>query len=138
MSGIMCVMAGSGGGRVVTPLTLTANANGAAVTASVNFINDGTLAFSATGGSSSGQPNWFTPTQTGVGSLYWINFSITGGAFSATPGTAGTWISMSSTTQFRNTSAAGSTRNGTASYSIASDSGGVNVVGSGTVGCSTN
>lgn len=138
MTGILNQLLGSGGGTVVSPLGITANANGAAVSATVNFLNDGTLSFVSTGGSNSAQPGWFTPPTTSVGSQYWINFSITSGVFSATPGTAGTWISLSATATFRNTAAAGSTRVGQASFSIASDAAGANVVGTGTVNCSTN
>lgn len=138
MSGILNVLLGNGGGQVVAPLPLTANANGSTVNAACTFQADGSLTFSSAGGSHSAQTNWFLPTTSSIGASYWINFTVTSGSFTTTPGTAGTWISLSGARSFGNVSVGVGVKNGHATFSIASDAAGATIVSTGSADCSCN
>lgn len=117
MAGAHQLMLGSGGG-IVSTISCSAESTAAGAgssTASVTFGSDGTIG----GGSTfTGSTNWYRPAITGIGSQFWI--SINGGA----------WTSLSTNPQ---TSLAGTNNSVNRSISIAADSGGSNVVATGTV-----
>ena len=93
--------------------------------ASCTFNSDGSLSVPGIGTFA-----WFTPTQTGIGSGYWIKVSPTLGAMSVSPGAINTWVSLGSGVAIGIVGTAGLRR---ANYSIASDSAGVHVVASSTI-----
>lgn len=103
----------------------------------VNFATDGSLTFTGISGPLS-PTGWATPVTAGIGSSYWIRFnSITLGGVTtarAAVGTTGTWLALSTLREAGlkavSTGTTG-TSTATVSYSIASDSGGTNIIGSG-------
>jgi hypothetical protein len=98
-----------------TPLILAGDG-----TASLNGVSDA---------------NWFAPTTTNVGSGFWINITQTGGTTGSTFNNAlGAWTNITNGGITIGISGpGGSTFNVTGTYIIASDSGGVNQLGSGTI-----
>jgi hypothetical protein len=79
--------------------------------------------------------NWYSPTTANVGASYWINITQTGGtagySFSAA---SGAWTNITNGGLSIGISGpVGATYNVTGTYIIASDSGGVNQLGSGTI-----
>jgi hypothetical protein len=82
-----------------------------------------------------GTTNWFLPTTANVGASYWIKITQTGGtsgySFSAA---SGAWTNITNSGLTIGISGpVGSSYNVTGTYIIASDSGGVNQLGSGTI-----
>lgn len=125
--GIHQAFLGSGGGRVVSPLT-DRNVVASSISAepTVTVKTDGTLYRT---GISSATDQWFEPTTAGIGSSYWVRFTVTAGdALSYTPGSG--WLQISEDRLI------GNVREGKPTsvvlIEIASDSGGSNVVTSGT------
>jgi len=136
-----------------TKLTLSATAswNGTSYTdtgsypdapsaASRFFVySDGTWSATQDTAGTSTNGNWVSPTTTGIGSYYWVKFTITStsGSSTQTSWTANTgWLAMSSTQTVAVTAiSTGSPRNRTTTYNvqIAKDSLGTSVVSSGTV-----
>lgn len=112
----MVLMAASGG--VVTTIGAGASSTAAgsgSSTAGVSFLPDGTITGSQVYG---GDPNWYRPTTTNVGANYWISFD------------GGAWQQLNSG---RTTSLTGTNSSVSRSVRIATDSGGVNIVATGTV-----
>ncbi len=128
MSGIMCVMLGSGGLNVITPNN-DYDSYGESAPASVSFYSDGTT--SDIEGDST--PNWATPTTAGIGAFYWINVSTGTGTGTNTGSPRNTWVSMTPSTTFGINYLSGTIRSRTSSYSISSNSSGSPVVSSGTI-----
>ena len=97
--------------------------------AEITFYTDGSVGYAASDGSGS-QPNWASPTTSGIGSSYWIKFTQTA-SYSVTTETGssrGVWIQMSSNRTFgvsRTLTGAGGR---TYTVQIATDSGGSNIV----------
>lgn len=78
-----------------------------------------------------GGQDWGTPNTAGVGSGYWVRVTLTSGTFSASDGSG--WLQLSTTrnwTRSRPTGGIGTT-SCTCTVDIATDSGGVNIVASG-------
>ena len=124
MSGIGMMMLASSFGQVLSnsfSSSTTANSTGVSQ-ASVVFNSDGTVTSrggNATSGYTYTYSNWYSATPAvGVGNVYWI--SLNGGAWDSLA--AGYSDTLTSTNAIQ-----------TDGYRIASDSGGVNVVGSGNV-----
>jgi hypothetical protein len=97
--------------------------------ASVTLGSDGTCTRSP----GTAPSNWFSPTQAGIGSLFWAKASVTSSVNTTVGGTIGTgaWTSLSGGGNFTATNS-GTSVEGTGNYtiSIANDSAGSNVVGS--------
>lgn len=90
---------------------------------------DGTA--SLNGGASS---NWFAPTTASTGASYWINITQTGGSAGASFSAAlGAWTNITNGGLSIGISGGVGSTNVTGTYIIASDSGGVNQLGSGTI-----
>jgi hypothetical protein len=104
--------------------------------ASLNFGSNGTTSISGSGSLiSSAIPNWATPTTVGIGSSYWIRFTLssTFGGGTDSGDAVGIWHSLSSA-RFRGvsrTSLGSSTR--TFTVQIASDAAGSTIVSTGTL-----
>jgi collagen type VII alpha len=79
--------------------------------------------------------NWFLPTTANVGASYWVNIMQTGGTSGYTFSAAsGAWTNITNGGLSIGISGpAGSTYSVTGTYQVASDSGGVNVLGSGSI-----
>jgi len=102
----------------------------------VTFNSDGSLSYTAGLSAALSPTGWFDPIVTDIGNNYWIKAnSITlSGTTSprTTVGTIGSWIALSSAPAFglKATSTGGTgTTTATVNYSIASDSGGTNILG---------
>lgn len=93
---------------------------------SIIFISNGTMSFAGVVSlieNVTPSTNWYLPTTTGIGSLYWLR--LTGASLTTNPASTFTAMSSSLTaTKSANTS------NASASFTveIASDSGGTNIV----------
>ncbi len=99
-------------------------------TTPIIFAGNGTVTVNGLGSS-----NWYSPTTSNVGSSYWINITQTGGtsgySFSAA---SGAWTNITNAGLSIGISGTGaSSYNVTGTYIIASDSAGVNQLGSGTI-----
>lgn len=140
----------SSSGGMIVPLaggTYYANTQGsssASAAVELIFNNNGTFIISASGTGdvlvdlnpfSPITLNWFSPTTAGIGSSYWIRFLVSGSPLDF--GTTGVWISLSPSFQSwsYNVNQIGlgfQSRSGTWTVQIASDSGGSNIVTTGT------
>lgn len=100
---------------------------GVSASASLTFNSDGTVSYAATANdlSSPGTTSWYSPTVTGIGSLYWIKFTATSGTF--TTNGASTFTSLASAVSVTK-SATASSASVTFTIEIAADSGGTNIV----------
>lgn len=116
VTGVQAAILGQGDGIVPAP---------AFAGTTVTLASDGT----ATG---TGSPAWFTPTRSGVGSSYWARITRTGGTSGAVvfSPASGVWYSLSAGQTWSAVGGAGGC-NGT--IEIASDSGGANIVATGTI-----
>ncbi len=110
------------------------------VTSTLTWQTNGTVTIGGSGSlTASSNPNWYTPTTTGAGNSYWIRFTQN----TSNGGTLGgdalnTWHALSTgrmLTLYRS-STGFSTR--TFTVQIATDSGGSNIVSSGTATLSAN
>jgi hypothetical protein len=99
--------------------------------ASFTLVNDGTI----TKVSGSGSTSWFIPTSTGVGTSVWVRMTVNSTANTTLTGSTGSWLNLSggNTWSFQN-SATNLEGTGTYTLDFATDSGGLNRVGSGTGG----
>lgn len=96
--------------------------------AGVTFNADGTC---------SGGPNWYTTTTSGIGSAYWVRFTLSSG--SAWTGTAAGTVTSLSSSPSVNWSRGGTaygTTSATVTVQFYSDSGGVNLVATGGISAS--
>lgn len=119
MSGATNVLGSGGRGPVQSP-----SFNGGT---SVVLNSDGSASVTT------GNPAWFLPLQAGVGSSYWYRLTSSGGTGGVFNPTVGVWRSLSAGATITNDAPAGN-RSGT--IEIASDSGGVNIVATGTIAVS--
>ena len=130
MSGIMMMIMAGNGGTFTTPFSSSMVNTGTTTgtyTASMTWNSDGSMSY---GAHASGTSTWFTPTTTGIGSLYWIRLTANGAVNTSYSGmTPGTWYSLSAgqTITVQNS---GTGVEGTGSFTIAyaTDSGGSNIV----------
>lgn len=99
----------------------------------VTFGTDGTTAGVVTGTGSPtvteswGDPNWFLPTFTGIGSSYWIRLTATSGSFTTNAASSFVQLNTSRAATFTQAGGAG-TATVTFTIDIATDSGGTNIV----------
>ena len=81
-----------------------------------------------------GTSNWYAPTTANVGASYWIKITQTGGSSGTTFSAAnGAWTNITNSGLSIGLTGGTGITNATGGYQIASDSGGVNVLGSGTI-----
>lgn len=133
MSGILTLLAGTGGGSIVATgwSVGETNINPGIRNCSRTWITDGTSTRVGTFGSN---PNWWTPTTAGIGSAWSVRFTQTSSSGTTIGGmTSGTWYALTSdrTINFQNTGSAvlGS---GTGTIDFSPD-GGTTVVPSGSL-----
>ncbi len=109
---------------------LLTNAGASQATASIRFNNVGTVT-----GNDDVQPNWFSPTTTGIGVGYWVLVNApTVGSF--TTGTTGSRVQISSEPLYSATttgSATGRQAEAQATYEIWDAASGGNIAGSGSI-----
>lgn len=96
----------------------------AGVTLAIN--SNGTLVVTGTNAGTLDSYNWITPT-TGSTS-YYVRATLIGGSFSS--GTTGTWLALTSNRTWTVTQSGAGTKTANATFEIASDSGGTNIVAS--------
>lgn len=100
-------------------------------TASLTLGTDGTIN-NGSNDSSGGPAYWYTPTTVGIGSNYWVRMTLNSGdAF--TTGTVGSYLQLSSSRAWTLQEAVIGTKTNSCTIQIATDSGGANVVASGTI-----
>lgn len=104
----------------VTQSVTSAQAGSGSSTATVTFNTDGTTSGTATGTANRwiSVSNWYTSPGTGVGAGFYININ------------SGGWNQLSVA---RSDTLTGTNNSSTHTYSIATDAGGTNVVGGGTI-----
>ena len=126
MSGFLGVLMASQSFQVLSGFTIRADILGATVP-QITFNTDGTCTTS----DGSNQP-WGKPPASGAGAQYWVNMQLGTGNGVAGGSTRATWIQLSSAVSYSiNAAVFPSIRTRTGTYSIASDSGGVTIVGGG-------
>lgn len=127
------MLAGTTAGRVISGATFINNIDSSTGTPAAlqsTFGSDG--AFSSV----SDPSNWFIPNKTGAGSLYWIKFvRSSGNVFNI--GSEGVWLSLAAG-QTVGWTAQTLARSWIGTAQIATDSGGVNIVGTNTLSMSIN
>ncbi len=85
------------------------------------------------GNQSSGADAWYYPTTTGIGSSYWVKFTLqSGSAWDGTSIVSGTLYQLSSTRSITWTASTGTSKTAQVLVQIYSDSGGTPLVASGT------
>lgn len=96
-------------------------------TMTVTVNTDGTITYTASS-TGSGSTSWGAPTTSGIGSLYWVRFTLTSGDALSSNG-ASTWTQLSTGRSFaRQASLSGDSFSSTVTIELATDSGGANVV----------
>lgn len=133
MSGFRGVMLSVGGlAAVVSPLSAGSVigdglATGSAANGVVQFNSDGTILLTASSsGPTSGPSNWFATTTAGVGSSYWVRWTLTAGTF--TTGTAGSWLSLATGASVGKNFTGTGAASATFTVQIASDSAGTTIL----------
>lgn len=96
--------------------------------ASVQLNTDGTITY--TGNDSVGDPNWFIPTTTGIGSSYWCKLHVDSGTNPTSGDALDTVLALSSVRNWQWSRSTLGTTSATCTLSIYSDSGGTNLVDS--------
>ncbi len=96
----------------------------------VTFNTDGSISY--VGNGSGGAANWFEPTTPGIGNNYWLRVTNNGGDLWDESYVSGSLVALSTARQFT-WSVVGGVRNAQANVQIYSDSGGTNLVSSGTI-----
>lgn len=119
------------GTPVVAAGTITLSGNNGVQSPTINVAAP--YIFGGNGTGTTG--NWYAPTTTSIGASYWVNITQTGGTSGYTFSAAsGAWTNITSGGLTVGISGpAGQTYSVTGTYQIASDSGGVNVLGSGSI-----
>jgi hypothetical protein len=122
MTARLSLQSGVPQGQVISSGTITPHA-------------DGTCSITG-GGASAVPPNWFSAQNPGIGAAYWINITRIGGTGGVNFSKAqGVWTKMNSFDITGSIAAAGAAGSCNGTYQIASDSGGSNIVASGTISC---
>lgn len=138
MTGSVQMLAAAGGGRAQGFTASLVNTSLSTGTRSAGFtlVNDGTSTTSASpAGGTQSCSAWFSPAPTtGAGSLYWAKFTTGSSTNTTITGTVGSVISLSAGAawSFAN-SATNQEGVGNATVSIYSDSGGTNLIATGSV-----
>jgi hypothetical protein len=100
--------------------------------AEVRYNNDGTKDRRVNGGSYIGNGNWYNPTTASIGDTHWIRFTKVSEAGATISGTFGSWLQLNSARSLSISTSSGEAT-GVITAEIATDSGGVTIVGTGTV-----
>jgi len=107
------------------------HSNTGGVSSTVGFINDGSVISTGAGGANFAS-DWFLLHATGVGSFYWLRWTLlSGSVWSATPGASGIWIPMTSNLFWTLTVVGVQDHFNDTLFEIAGDSGGAGIVCSG-------
>lgn len=136
VSGIMVAVASALGFAYTAIAGSVTGAAGAGVNAggTLDVNSAGTWQLTRTGSSGtpspSGLQNWIAPVVGTPGDTHWVRASITSGT--VTTGTTGSWLALSSNRQWTKTAVNGDD-SVTLTIAIATDSGGTNIVSSGSV-----
>lgn len=120
MTGMAIAMMGRGGVGVTLAGDYTAG--------TVTLNSNGTVSYGAPSGGDE-TANWYSPTTAGIGSSHWFRLTKTGGSMTFDPA-PGSWLPLSSNTLIQVGGGIGSC---TGTIEFATDSGGTNVVGLGTI-----
>lgn len=130
---MMIMAAGGGGVRILSGAKSSTTVTN--VNPQVFFNDDGSCQEKLSDNSLVASPPWADPIFAGLGSRYWwkgVQISGSGTYNSSTP--LNTWVALSTAPHVGMTAAPiGQARSLNFTYQIASDAGGVNVVGSGTI-----
>lgn len=125
-----CRPVGFSGTGVVSPVPVTTVSDTAVdpgdAIATMTFNSNGTITLS--GNLSAGGSNWRDPTQTGVGSSFWIRATKTAGTTHNIGATLDTWHSASGAVAFGWSQTTTGTKSATYTIEIATDSAGTNIV----------
>lgn len=98
--------------------------------ASVNVATDGTYTFTGPGTTNG---NWYSPTTTGIGSSWWVKFTVASSTNSTNSGSIGSWTQLTSTVGVSASNSSASVE-GTGSFTVQfSPDGGTTVAATGTV-----
>jgi hypothetical protein len=123
----------------VSPLTgmnITATYGGAAtMTDGVSIVTNGTIAGSGSL-NYAGPANWYSPTTTGIGSSYWVKFTLNSGSAWAAGLVNNTIYALTASRTIQWSTTIGTTKTASVTVSIYSDSGGTTLVSSGTMAVS--
>lgn len=133
MSGIMMALL-AGGGGVVTPLTalnVTDTVLLSTADATLRFDTNGAVTSLTNSNGVQQITDWYQPNITGIGNQFWIRATLSSGT-SPTGSALNTWLQLSSPASWRLTQTTNGSRTCTLAISIATDSGGTNVVTTGT------
>lgn len=138
MSGALACVAAVASATVVNPLSpmsLTCiGLVGSTHTGQINFNTDGTVSRAVTPPDSSNVlPNWYSTTTTGIGSNYWIKFTLSSGAAWDAGVVSGALNALSSVQSLKWTVTTGGTKLASVAVAIYADAGGTLLVGSGTL-----
>jgi len=102
-------------------------ATGSAASGVVQFNSDGTILLTASSsGPTSGPANWYAAPVAGVGSSYWVRWTLTAGTF--TTGTAGSWLSLATGASVGKNFTGTGAASATFTVQIASDAAGVTIL----------
>ena len=132
MTGIACAMLGCGGAaiRLTAALAASSTPSPGTATAIIRYLSDGQSTKTENGVTSS-ITNWYTPSTTSIGALFWIRATYTGDA--PTGSAAGTWVQLTSTVFWSLVATAGQSKSCILPLSLASDSLGVHILATATV-----
>lgn len=129
MSAPLNILVSLGGGNLAYTAWFVSwdSAIGVVSSASITLGSNGVVSETgAAADNSSPGANWFSPTQTGIGSQYWVRATVTVGASTDT-GTFGSWLSLSAGQSWGQNSAT-STKSTTFTLEFATDAAGANIV----------
>ena len=128
----MLMAAGGGGVRILSGAKSSTTVTN--VNPQVFFNDDGSCQEKLSDNSLAPSPPWADPIQAGLGSRYWWKGIQTTGNGTYAGSTLGAWLALSGAPHVGMTAAPlGQARNLNFTYQIASDAGGTNIVGSGTI-----
>ena len=139
MSGFRGVMLSAAGGLGAVVTSLGAGnvigdglAAGGPSSGTVQFNSDGTILLTASfAGAATGPANWYAPPVSGVGSSYWVRWTLTAGTF--TTGTAGVWLSLATGASVGKSLGSGTgAASATFTVQIASDAAGATILSTST------
>lgn len=122
----------NGGSNALQILGLT----GSTHAGEIDFLSDGTITFTYTGtpaGTPVNTPNWFAPTTTGIGSSYFVKFTLNSGVAWDAGLAAGTVFALNTTRLLKWTALTGIAKLANVTASFYADAGGTILVGTQTI-----
>lgn len=137
MSGVQMALAGSSSGGIQAfSVGLSNNSVATGIrSASFTLVSDGTSTRTPNGGGSAvAGPNWYAPTTASIGSSYWVKLVINSSATTTISGSAtNTVMSVSGAGWTFTNTATNNEGTGSGTLSFYTDSGGTNLVATGSV-----